>query len=613
MKKHQPPIELSKLPKEPGVYLMKSAEGEILYIGKARNLRQRVRQYFTPGHDSREMIPYLTAQVAHIETIVVSNEKEALLLENNLIKLHHPKYNVFFRDDKSYICLSINHLDKWPRVKLVRYKGKPKVNALHFGPYTSAYAARQTLDLIQRIFPLRQCSDQEFARRTRPCILHGMKRCIAPCVGLCSQEEYAKHTRNLVQFLKGQNKEVLRDLKSEMEAASIALEFERAGSLYQTIQAIERTMEQQHVDKLDGGNYDVYGFYREASKAVIAQLIYRSGKLIDSKNFEFSQVLEEDHELFPSWLLQRYQAKEEIPKEILLPFAFDDHHSLQEILVAKKAEPVKLLFPKRGEKKRLLDIAMSNAQTAFNRIKAEKDSKEILLTDLQEALKLESYPSRIDCFDTSNISGSHPVASLVTFLDGEKDRRGYRLYNLKTVKASDDYGAMREVLQRRYLRARDEDDLPNLIIIDGGKGHLNLALELLSALDITNVDVIGVAKESSRHDKGMTSEQVHTAAADHPVTFAPHSPVLFLLQRIRDEAHRRAIGHQRKRHHKGVIKSDLDAIPGIGPIKKKRLLKHFGSLRKLGRAKQEEILAIPGLTQKDTQAIRAFFDSKSNS
>lgn len=591
-------IDLSTIPKQPGVYIMKSSDETVLYIGKAKNLRVRVKQYFVPGQDSREMIPHLVKQVSHIETIIVSSEKEALLLENTLIKRHKPKYNVFFKDDKSYICLAVTYKDRWPTVKLQRYKGKPKNGAMHFGPYTSAYAARQTLDLINRIFPLRQCSNQEFARRTRPCILYGMKRCIAPCVDLCTHDEYMAYTQKLVQFLKGKDKQVIVQLKNEMAQASESLEFERAGALLESIKHLEKTIEQQHVDILDGSDRDVFGLYREASEITITQMTYRSGTLIGSRNYDLTKVMEEDREFLPAWLIQRYEDESDLPKEILLPSEIEDHQIVEEIL------GVSLLIPKRGKNVKLIEMAHTNAKVAFQREKTKRAGRESLLSDLQEALKLRRFPRRIECFDNSNLSGTHPVASLVTFLDGEKDSKHYRLYNLKTDVASDDYAAMREVLTRRYQRARDEDDLPDLIIVDGGKGHLHIALNVLADLDITNVDVIGLAKEQGRHDKGMTDEQIILPDSDEPLHFSKHSQVLFLLQRIRDEAHRRAIGHQRKRHRKGMLKSDLDNIPGIGPIKKKRLLKHFGSLRKLKEASEEAILAVQGITKKDALTLK---------
>lgn len=594
---------LKKFPSSPGVYIMKNSKGAVLYVGKAKNLKQRVRQYFLAAGDGREMVPFLMSHVADIDTIVVLSEKEALLLENNLIKRHKPKYNVLLKDDKSYIALRINHKSDWPMVQLVRYRGQPKPGFLYFGPYTSAGSARKTLDLLNRLFPLRQCSDKEFSRRTRPCILYGMKRCVAPCVGLCTKEEYQGHVTRTIQFLRGQDKEVLKELYSEIERYSASLEFEKAHDLLQTVRQIEKTIEQQNVDKPLGLDSDALGLYREGDNVTLCQMIFRGGKLVGSCDFHFKQILQEDDELLISFVLQNYERLAEVPHEILLPIKCEDLEEVGDIISADRDRKIQILCPQRGDKVAMLSIANENAKASFTQEHDEKMILEKNLATMQEKLHLTNFPEMIECFDTSNISGDEPVATMVVFTGGEKDARRYRKYKIRTAKQSDDYGAMYEVLSRRYLKAKQDQDLPSLIIVDGGKGQLNIALKVLAELDIINVDVIGLAKEQGRHDKGATAEQVFLPNVKDPVLLKRNSPILFLLQKIRDEAHRTAIGFQRKRRGQKVMKSVLDDIDGIGPAKKRLLLKHFGSVKAIKEASLESLQAVKGISLANAKSI----------
>lgn len=593
-------LNLDKFPMDPGVYLMKDASGKILYIGKAKHLKQRIKHYFLPGGDGREMIPFLVAQIASIDTIVVSTEKEALLLENTLIKKHQPKYNAFLKDDKTFISLMVNNKHKWPMIRLVRYKGKPKDNGLYFGPYTSAYAARQTFELLIRLFPLRQCSDDELKRRTRPCLLYGMKKCIAPCVNLCTKQEYDTFVDGAVKFLKGQDKEIVKTLKIEMQKASDNLEFEKAASLLQTIQQIEEVLDShQIVAKPSGKDTDVFAIYREANEVMLVQLLFRNGTLVGSEHYSFSEVAQDDQELLESFLVQLYKDQQELPHELLVPVALTP--AVTEIL------PLSIHVPQKGEKKELLELAQKNAKAIFQKEKDASELKEKMLIDLQETLHLNRFPERIECFDTSNISGTDLVASMVAFTDGEKDRKRTRLYKIRDIDKSDDYAALRQVLSRRLMRAKQEDDLPDLVIVDGGKGQLNIALDVFKELDIATVDVISLAKQDARHDKGMTQERVFVPHQSEPIILPLRSPILFLLQKIRDETHDKAIGFHRKRRSKRTITSLLDDIPGIGPTKRTRLLTHFGSLHKLKEASEEQWKQVKGITDKDVKALKAFF------
>lgn len=604
------PSKIKLFPTLPGVYLMKDMHGEVLYVGKANNLRQRVKQYFVPGRDGRLMVPFLVEKIEQIETIVVSSEKEALLLENNLIKQHKPRYNALLKDDKSYIALKITLNDRWPVVKLVRYRGSPEPDGLYFGPYTSAQAARQTLELLNRLFPLRQCSDQELARRVRPCILYQMKRCAGPCTDMCTYEEYRSHLDRTIKFLRGQDKEVLRDLQDEMKRCSDALEFEKAAQILRTIRYIEKTIESQHVDRPLGVDADVIGIFRHGEEVIVAQLLFRGGRLVGSRNFDFSNIAEEDPELLSSFLLQHYIGQIEIPPEILVPVEMEDRESIEEILSGRLKHKVIIHFPHRGEKKRLLEMAQTNAEALFKSQKNEEDLREKTLLEMQERLGLSHYPSRIECFDNSNIAGTEQVSSLVTFTDGLKDKKRYRTYRLKIGSKPNDYAAMQEVLFRRYKRAKEENDLPDLVIVDGGKGQLNIALKVFEELNVTGVDVIGLAKEGGRHDKGMTEEQVFLPDRKDPVMLKKNSPVIFLMQKIRDEAHRVAISFHRKRRAKQTLRSALDDIPGIGPVKRKALLTHFGSLKKVELANEEELRQVKGISAANTAALKEFFQGR---
>lgn len=608
------PFDFKKIhlfPTQPGVYLMKDKQGEIIYVGKAKNLRQRVKQYFLSGGDGRLMIPYLVAKIDHIDTIVVSSEKEALLLENNLIKQHKPRYNALLKDDKSYIALKIASDHPWPTVKLVRYRGKPEPDGLYFGPYTSAQAARQTLELLNRLFPLRQCSDRELARRGRPCLLYQMKRCAGPCANKCTQEEYHHHLERTIKFLRGQDKEILKDLYEEMNRFSENLEFEKAAQMLKTIHDIEKTIEIQHVDRPLGHDADAIGIYRHGDEVLLAQLLFRGGRLVGSRHFDFSKIAEDDPELLSSFILQHYEDPIEVPVELLLPIVLSDRESIEEILSSRQSHhKVTLHAPQRGEKKALLDMAQANAEALFKSQKNEEALRERTLLEMQECLNLSRYPSRIECFDHSHIAGTEPVSSLVAFTDGLKDSKRYRTYRLKMGSKSDDYAAMGEVLMRRYKRAKEEGDLPDLIIVDGGKGQLNVALKIFEELNLTGVDIIGLAKEQGRHDKGMTAEQIFLPDQKNPILLKKNSPILFLLQKIRDEAHRVALTFHRKRRSRQTLRSALDDIPGIGPAKRRALLIHFGSLKKVEIASADELRQVKGISEANIAALQIFFQGK---
>lgn len=584
---------LALLPEEPGVYLMRDASGTVLYVGKAKNLRARVKQYFS-YQDERAMVPFLTAQVETVETIVALTERDALLLEHNLIKQHRPKYNVLLKDDKSFISLFLTK-HKWPMLRLMRAKGKPPEAGTLFGPYTNAHAARATLELIQKLFPLRQCSDAEFASRKRPCLLYDMKRCCAPCVGKCTQEEYQGYLEGAKRLLRGQDKELVRELKGLMQEAVDNLEFEKADALHKTLQQIEHVTHIQHVDNPAAQDADAIGLHREGSAVLIALLLFRNGKLIGSEHFSFHEIAASDEEVLESFLLQRYKYLEHPPVEVLLPRPLSP--VVQELLKPK------LLVPERGPRASLLEMAERNASALFVREQDARSLHEKQLLELQEALGLLRFPRRIECFDTSNISGTDPVASLATFTNGTYDKSRTRLYKIRG--SGDDPTAMREVLRRRLAKG----DYPDLLIVDGGKGQLNIAQELFDEFAIATTDLIALTKEAARHDKGLTRERIYVPHRKDPIEVDPRSPTLFLLQRIRDEAHRLAITYHRKRRSKRTIATALEDIPGIGPTKARKLLRYFGSLHAVKLAGEEALLAVPGITKKDVSAIQKALSS----
>ena len=604
------PGSLNLYPDQPGVYLMKDAGNRVLYIGKAKNLQKRLKQYFVPNRDLREMIPFLVTQIETIETIVTLTEKDALILENNLIKRHQPKYNILLKDDKTFISLLVTK-HKWPMIRLVRNKGKPKESGNYFGPYTNALAARQTYDLILRLFPLRQCSDMEIAGRKRPCLLYDIKRCIAPCVGKCTHEEYLKHVDGAIRLLRGQDKELIKELRLSMEKASQRLEFEKADELLQMLHQIEHVTSVQHVDNPFAKDCDVIGLFRQADAILIALLQLREGKVIGSEHFSFHLIASDDEEAIESFLFQHYRLLPSPPPEIFLPFPIVNEKALAEILSESHQKKIRLSFPQKGKKRDLIEMAERNAKALFCREQDERSLREKMLLDLQESLQLVRFPRCIECIDTSNISGTDPVASLCAFVNGERDKSRTRLFRIKSAKTSDDYSSMSEVLRRHLTKEKKNGHFCDLLIVDGGKGQLNCALNVFQELGIASIDLIALTKESARHDKGLTQEKVYLPHKKEPILIDPHSPMLFLLQRIRDEAHRLAIEFHRKRRGKRTFQSELDEIEGIGPIKRRRLLSYFGSIRALKAATMENLQNVDGLTRTDIKRLWSFISNES--
>ncbi len=580
---------------------MQDAQNTVVYVGKAKNLQVRIKQYFIPGRDERACIPLLRLCVKQIQTIITTSEKEALLLENTLIKKHQPKYNILLKDDKTYACLTINHQHPYPQLRLMRYKGKPKKGVLYFGPYTNAMAAKQTLELMHRLFRLRQCSDSELTQRTRPCLLFEIKRCLAPCVHKCTDEEYSGEVTKAVQFLKGQDKQVVEKLKEEIALLSNAMEFEKAMELHTLMQQITYVQDSRKAlvhSKIK--DCDVFHVARRATSLLIMQLVFREGRLVGAEPYFFPFVADTDEEALQSFLMQHYLEKEKIPKEIVLPFPLPNLSILKEFFENK----LHFFVPQKGEKKALVLLAQKNALSAIEQQEQSHRSQEELLLQLQDKLFLSKCPLHLVCFDISTTANTDTVASAVTFRRGVRCKKTQKTYKIQT-KEKGDYSAMQEVLLRYLKRAQAEEDLPDLIIIDGGKGHLNLAVSVLKALDIISVEAIAIAKENSKHDKGLTKERVFSQHPNSPFSLNVHDTSLQFLQSVRDQAHRVAITHHKKRRSKQIT-SSLASIPGIGPVKRKRLLQRFGSITQIKTASEQAILSVPGITKKDYAAIVQF-------
>ncbi len=601
---------VDRLPTEPGVYLMRDRRGKIVYIGKAINLRARVRSYFSGG-DERPFVALLDDLLGEIEIIIVRNEKEALLLESSLIKQHQPRFNVLLRDDKSFICLRLDEREEWPRLEVVRAQtvhgrlGEEVARARGvriFGPYSSAWSIRETLRLVNRHFRLRTCSDHQFEqcrRDHRPCMQYQIGRCPGPCVGAIDQETYRTNVKDLVLFLEGREATVLDRLRERMEAASEALQFEAAARFRDQLAAVEQSLEKQRTVSPEKIDRDVMGFHREADRLLIYLLYIRGGKLIGGRTFPFKGQEFPTEELLASFAALYYGEGNPIPDELLLPLELDEAGSLEELLNEKRAEVrgrrVAVLTPKRGAKAELVEMARKNAESSFKETKRTGDETHAMLSRLQQALGLVALPRRIECFDISLFQGREAVGSKVALLDGEPDKARYRRYRIKTVSGTDDFAMLYEVLTRRIKQG----DLPDLFLIDGGKGQLGSVAAAMRDAGI-KLDLASLAK--SRALEGAPSEEVEHSAErvfvegrKDPIVLKQNSPELFMLARARDEAHRFAITYHRALRSRSTIRSAVSDIPGVGETRRKALLRHFGSMTRLRAATEEELAAVDGI------------------
>lgn len=609
--------KLATLPDCPGVYMFKDSEGKVIYVGKASSLRNRVRSYFTPSSSRSYWHSRLIGHIFDLEYLTTCSEKEALILEGNLIKFYRPRFNIRFKDDKRYPFLKVPIEEPFPPLIVVR---TPKDDgALYFGPFTSGKALKETIELIKKVFGVRTmtligdrrvsgCPWRDASKRMpRACIEYHIMRCSGPCIGAISEDEYRKLVKDVCSFLDGRHTQVIEELRKQMMEAAERLEFEKAARLRDQIFAVESIIERQSVVIGVSEDVDAYGYAEKGGLACIQMLMVRSGRLIGSQSFIVcSQDARSPADLISVFLKQHYSSPITIPQTIVLPMRIEDQEVIAEWLSDKRCGKVTIVFPVKGKLKELLEIAQQNAQQSLNaEIERSEREEQIInqaLKSLMHYLGMERLPRRIECFDISNIHGQVAVASMVVFQDGRPEKKSYRRFTIKTLEGiPNDYAMMKEVLRRRFLRLINGDEKfaqpPDLLLVDGGRGQLNCALQVLDELGISNISVAALAKEH---------ELIYVPSQAVPIALPYNDPALLLLQRIRDEAHSFAIRHHRMRRGKLAFRSILDGVPGIGEKRKQRLLMRFGSLEALKKASVEELASVPGMTVKVAKRLFEF-------
>jgi len=589
---------LESVSSAPGVYRMLDSEGRHLYVGKARRLKPRLLSYFRGSGQSPKTAAMLR-HVADVQVTVTRHESEALLLENNLIKEHRPRYNIVLRDDKSYPYIHLETDHDFPRIGF--YRGNRKAPGRYFGPYPSAGAVRETLSQLQKVFPVRQCEDSFFRNRSRPCLQYQIKRCTAPCVDLVSADDYAEDVEQAVEFLDGRDGSLLDRLSKQMETASDKLEFERAALFRDRIRTLNRVLQTQYVDG-DGGDADVIAIDIAEGDACVEVVFVRMGRNIGSKKFILPTSLNNDPTAVLSAFLPQYYLGKPIPSEILVKNAPDDSALLEAAFSEQAERKIVIRDRIRGHRARWLDMAFLNAADGLRRHQAGRANRARRLEQLQDALGLDELPERIECFDVSHTMGELTVTSCVVFDADGPVKSAYRRFNIEGITPGDDYAAMAQALTRRYKRIKaGEGKLPDLLLIDGGKGQISAARQVLEELQVTGVRLVGVAKGTTRKP-GL--ERLISADGKGAV-LAPDSPALHLIQEIRDEAHRFAITGHRARRAKARVTSTLESIPGIGDKRRQSLLKAFGGLRGLSRAGVEDLARVPGISAQLAERIYA--------
>lgn len=621
--------KLALLPGQPGCYLFKDKQGGVLYVGKAKSLRSRVRSYFQDGgSDARAFIPFLRRHAHDLETIVTATEKEAAVLENSLIKERKPRYNVKLRDDKEFLSLRLALEHAYPRLELVR---KPKKDgASYYGPYHSATAARRTLNLVEKHFKLRTCTDRELGSRKRPCLEYQIQRCLAPCVLDIDRDLYSQQVRAVGLFLDGRHDELTRELQERMRAASQNLEFELAGIYRDQLSAVESAREAQRVVVVSDRDQDVLGIYREGDLAELCVMVVRKGRMIDKVSFSLKNVELPDDEVVATFLREHYgeggSGVAHVPDEIIVPTLPEGVDGVSEWLMERRSEvvdsrrtKVEVLAPARGPRRALLEMATENAQHSFEEKRRAADDIDERLARVQERLRLPTLPRRIECCDISHLGGADTVGAVVALLDGQLDKKRYRTYIVRSAEAGDDYQAMFEVLSRRFKRGKlakeaagegeqDADwQLPDLFVVDGGRGQLGVALAAAQDLGLHDLCIVGLAKEKENVVGDKLVDRVYLPGQKNPIPLRPNSPELFLLARARDEAHRFSNRGRTKVGKRRRFESELDSIGGIGPKTRTALLKTLGSVAALREASDEAILAVPGVTRRHLQALREAF------
>ncbi len=597
--------QLKQLPTAPGVYLMKDTAGSIIYVGKAANLSKRVRSYFTSGQKLSAKAQRMVSRVRDIDFFVTSSEQEALILELNLIKRHRPRYNVSLKDDKTFPYLKIDIDNDWPRVYVTRRLEQN--GGRYFGPFASAKSVRQTLKVLKEIFPFRSCTKNITGSAPRPCLQHNIQHCLGPCIGAVSKDEYAEVIRQIVLFLEGKQEKVVRELESRMEEAARALDFEKAALLRDRIRAVRQVIEGQRLATRVRGEQDVIAFVQDKGRAYAQVFFVRSGRLVGRESFILEGTRsEEPSRIMTSFVEQFYHSAPGVPPLLLLQYPLEDKAVIEDWLHRKRGASVRIQVPRRGSRKELVDIVAENARQGLEQLKIKRlaapNVLKAALDEIRRELKLPRLPSRLEGYDISNIQGKLAVGSMVVFEQGSPRTSCYRRFRIKTVSGADDYAMLTEVLGRRFKRLSSAADdwavLPDLILIDGGRGQLNAALSAIDKAGAGPVPIASLAKEN---------EEIFIPRRAKPVVLPRSSPGLQLLERLRDEAHRFALGYHQKIRSRVGITSALDAVPGIGPKRRWALLKRFGSLAGIRRASPEELAAVanmnPNLAKKVKECL----------
>jgi excinuclease ABC subunit C len=603
--------QLKTLPAKPGVYVFRGEDGSVLYIGKAKSLRPRVRSYFQKGGDGRAQTTQLAGRAADVEVIVTGTEVEALHLEQNLVKRHRPPFNIRLRDDKSFPYIAVTVEDDYPRVMFTRERHRRGV--VYFGPYANAKKVRETLDVLNRVFQYRPCEGPKPGRHSGiPCLDYHIERCRAPCVGYVSRDEYGEIVDRVIEFLSGNTAPIQRELEEKMKHAAEEERFEEAARCRNRLFAIRHLAERQAADRRSVGTIDVIGIGIQGDRAAVQVFPLRDGRMVDRYAFHLENVAGQDvPDVLEAFCLEYYGSAPSIPPQIVVPRSAGETRALEEFLSERRGARVEVRTPERGEKRRLAELAEQNARLAVESEAVLAERKRLrrveALEELREALNLESLPIRIECFDISNIQGSEVVGSLVVFQDAVPKKAHYRKFGVRLVEGQDDFASMAEVVSRRFARLEnaaataDEYDesfaaTPNLVVVDGGKGQLAAALAAMQAHDLPRVAVIALAKRE---------EEVFVPGRSDPIVLERDSPGLQLLQRIRDEAHRFALGFHRQRRDARARESIFDRLPGVGPTRRRALIRHFGSADRFLAATQEELEGVPGIPPKTARAIYA--------
>ena len=612
--------QLKILPDNPGVYLMKNNLGEIIYVGKAKNLKNRVRQYFRNSKNHSEKVKAMVKNIAEFEYIITDSEIEALILECNLIKKHSPKYNISLKDDKFYPFIKVTTNEDFPRVFITRNFAKD--GNKYFGPYTNGAAVYETINLIRKVFPIRTCKRTiiENGERTRPCLNFHINKCNAPCGGYVSKVDYGKMINSVIDILNGKDKDVTKELKDKMEDAANNLEFEKAASYRDKILAIDTLVQKQKMFKITDEDEDFINIYSDEKDSCVQVFFLREGKVTGREHFMIENTSgEEESEVISKFIVNFYSGVSKIPKNIYLPYV-DDHDILEELLTIKRGSKVWIKIPKKGEKKSMLDMVKENAKITLQQFKdkilKEKEINKISLEELAELLNLDDIPNRIEAYDISNIQGVDSVGSMIVFENGKAKNSDYRRFRIKTVKGANDYDSMREILTRRFEHGLKEikeiqernlvfsngkfSNFPDLIMMDGGKGQINIALEVLNKLGI-EIPVCGLVKDDKHQTRGIIYK-------NEELIINRSSNLMQLIRRIQDEVHRFAITYHRSLRDKRTLHSILDDIPNIGVKRRKELLMKFGSVENVKKATLQELLDTPSIDKKAAKSIIEYFN-----